>query len=114
MVNTGVQDITLEALIKTMDQASKGSKGAVASYMHSFSFVASGSGFFYGLFDELSLFMSIFERGQNSGATHKVDRARFLQLYSCSEFRKETCKGFSCLVSCILYSILYTLFVTVN
>ena len=37
-------------------------------------------GLLYACLDELSMFLSIFERGQNAGSSHSIDKSRFLTL----------------------------------
>ena len=37
-------------------------------------------GYLHGHFDELAVFLSVFERGLNSGCAHSIDRSRVLTL----------------------------------
>ena len=40
-----------------------------------------GEGLLYGIHDEFAMFLSIFDRGQNAGTAHSIDRSRILTLY---------------------------------
>lgn len=59
-----VQDSTLEASIKMMDDLQ----------------LTKGEGLLYGIHDEFAMFLSIFDRGQNAGTAHSIDRSRILTL----------------------------------
>jgi hypothetical protein len=54
----------MEALVKTLDKSQ----------------ATRGAGYIHGVFDELSMLLSIFERSQTGGGNYSLDKARLLML----------------------------------
>jgi hypothetical protein len=54
----------MEALVKTLDKAQP----------------TKAAGYTHGVFDELSMLLSIFERNQSGGGNYSLDKSRLLTL----------------------------------